>query len=356
MTMLKQFAEQELVKTAKQQIYTDVHFPNGFGIFLEAVLLEQLAQDSDKRRIGGTYLWVDDVKNGGITLETSEYPYIGNSAGTITVTGPSDSLSIFRNLLERHNAEFNGVTPPEHVEVNIEYHEELNPKLWSDNEGEYTLHEDVLEALWENSEAFYEFLDMPELQVEDVIITGSSANFNWTASSDLDIHLVVDMKAVEKEFGKLAVNYFSAQKKVFNDLHDIKIKGVPVEFYVQDKEEEHTSTGVYSISSEDWVVKPRYEKPSVDDAAVKTKAAELMTLIKEITQSCTKADVLEKLMKKLSVMRQAGLDKGGEFSTENLVFKLLRNHGYLDMISDCKTKAYDRNLSVEEEEWSHYKC
>jgi hypothetical protein len=38
---------------------------------------------------------------------------------------------------------------------------------------------------------------------------------------------------------------------LFNDTHDITIKNYEVELYIQDAEEEHTSTGVYSVLNDE---------------------------------------------------------------------------------------------------------
>jgi hypothetical protein len=45
--------------------------------------------------------------------------------------------------------------------------------------------------------------------------------------------------------------------------------------------------------------------------------------------------------------RQSGLDKDGEFSYENLVFKFLRRSGYIGKFFDTSNKALDKELSVE---------
>ena len=45
-------------------------------------------------------------------------------------------------------------------------------------------------------------------------------------------------------------------------------------------------------------------------------------------------------------MRQAGLDRAGEYSAENLAFKVLRRNGYLSRLSALKTAAYDKIMSV----------
>ena len=45
---------------------------------------------------------------------------------------------------------------------------------------------------------------------------------------------------------------------------------------------------------------------------------------------------------------QSGLETGGEFSVENLVFKALRNGGELEKLSDLKREAYDNMMSIKE--------
>ena len=45
-------------------------------------------------------------------------------------------------------------------------------------------------------------------------------------------------------------------------------------------------------------------------------------------------------------MRIAGLKQSGEFSIENIVFKELRNLGYIDHINDHITSNQDKDLSL----------
>ena len=52
--------------------------------------------------------------------------------------------------------------------------------------------------------------------------------------------------------------YFDSKKSLWNQKHkDIKIFGFPIEVYVQDKNEPHASTGVYSLEKNEWKVKPQ---------------------------------------------------------------------------------------------------
>ena len=53
---------------------------------------------------------------------------------------------------------------------------------------------------------------------------------------------------------------------------------------------------------------------------------------------------LKKVWKKIKDGRQAGLEREGEYSIENLVFKLLRRNGYIQRIMDVRKKAYDKQF------------
>ena len=46
-------------------------------------------------------------------------------------------------------------------------------------------------------------------------------------------------------------------------------------------------------------------------------------------------------------MRQCGLEEGGEWSVENIVFKVLRRNGMYERLSDIKTVAYDKSMTLE---------
>ena len=47
-------------------------------------------------------------------------------------------------------------------------------------------------------------------------------------------------------------------------------------------------------------------------------------------------------------MRQSGLDREGEYSFENIAFKVLRRSGYLDKLTTIETRAYDNSLTLDE--------
>jgi hypothetical protein len=49
-------------------------------------------------------------------------------------------------------------------------------------------------------------------------------------------------------------------------------------------------------------------------------------------------------------MRKSGLQRGGEFSTENIIFKVLRRTDFMEILDNYKNKAYDLMATLNEEQ------
>ncbi len=213
---------------------------------------------------------------------------------------------------------------------------QLNPKIWQDGK----LDLEVESKLEDIARAFEEFIGV-DLNVVDYTITGSNANYTWTEHSDLDLHLIV-----KGEVTDAARELFNAKKALWAEQHTITIKGLPVECYVQGENEEHHSTGVYSIVKSQWLVEPKKIKPEVDDSAVEAKKD---SMIHDIETALLSKD-LEKIRTvkdRINKMRKAGLERAGEWSVENLVFKILRNLGLIDQLAEKIRELEDQELSLE---------
>lgn len=229
----------------------------------------------------------------------------------------------------------------------------LNPKVWNnyDDASEATMKPKVREALLKIAEKFAETLQ-DDLEIKDITLTGSLSNYNWSEFSDFDLHLIIDFK----QFGKQAQLYrdlFGLKKQIFNDKHDIKIYGYEVELYPQDSEEAHTASGVYSVMNDEWISKPSKEKPQLERSVLTTKIdswkEKIENLITNIKKEGLKAneEKLERLKKRLKDYRKSGLEKEGEYSYENLVFKYLRRSGLIQKLYDTVSRQTDKELSVE---------
>lgn len=215
---------------------------------------------------------------------------------------------------------------------------ELNPKIWQGGR----LDGRVRLKLLEIARAFVDFVGI-DLDVEDYTITGSNANYTWTDYSDLDLHVIITGEPSDEQR-----ELFTAKKALWAEQHDITIKGLPVECYVQGSSEPHHSTGVYSLTSNKWLVEPKKVKPSVDDAAIEAKKDAVLAQIEQALLS-KDLDKLRSVKDKITTMRRAGLDRAGEWSVENLVFKILRNLGLIDQITDKIRELEDQELSLEQQ-------
>jgi predicted nucleotidyltransferase len=221
-------------------------------------------------------------------------------------------------------------------------HDDLEPNIWGDGK----LKPEIREALMDIAQEFYNTLEV-DAPLEDVRFTGSLANFNYTPKSDIDLHLVIDFSKVD-ENEKLVKNYFDAKRILWNNKHIIIVKGYEVEVYVENIEEQHHSTGIYSIKGDEWILEPQPVEEPVDLTIGDKKAAMIAT---EVEAAMKKGNLsnMRRLKEKIKKMRGCGLETKGIFSPENLAFKKLRNDLVIDRLSRAITKEYDRQFSLPEE-------
>jgi hypothetical protein len=247
-------------------------------------------------------------------------------------------MSLFEELIEDKIGD-------KKIVKSFETKESLSNQIFeSDNQ----MRNDIKTALLKISDEFIESLGI-EFFIHDVVLTGSLANYNWSNYSDIDLHIVIDFEDSDYDFNLLK-EFFDAKKNVWNEKHKIKIKGYDVELYVQDVQEQHVSSGVYSVLNNKWVIEPKQETPEIDDRTILQKAEVYMqkidNLIHKATEGKSILSEIEALRVKLKEFRQSGLDTGGEYSYENLVFKLLRRNGYIERLLKLKTAVTDKKLSV----------
>lgn len=222
----------------------------------------------------------------------------------------------------------------------------LNPKIWKNPEdpSESTMVPKVRKALERIADEFIKYLG-DDIFVSDVVLTGSLANFNWSEFSDFDLHVIIDLTQFEDD-SELYKELFNLKKQVFNDKHNIKIYGYDVELYAQDIEESHYASGVYSIMNDEWLTKPKKFKMEIDNEVIKEKIDCWTEKIDRGLKS-DETKTLDSIKEKLKDYRKSGLEKDGELSYENLVFKFLRRSGHIQKLFDTANNVIDKELSVE---------
>jgi len=229
---------------------------------------------------------------------------------------------------------------------------ELQPDLWDGDK----LGQEVRERLLEIAEDFMAGLDV-EADIEDIRFTGSLANYNWSKYSDIDLHIVADFSKINSDTD-LVKAFFDAARMRWNDLHDIMIKGYEVEIYVENVNEKHKSTGIYSLTDDEWIKKPEPESRDIDFETADKKARDYADRAEYISKEIITKEqdfdrairMIDRIKQKIRDMRKVGLEsEESEFSPENIAFKILRRDGVLNNLTDLKQQAYDAKMSLSEE-------
>jgi hypothetical protein len=249
-------------------------------------------------------------------------------------------MSLFEELIEDKELD-------KKIIKSITSNDTLSDNIFELSGKKYTMRDDIRKRLIEISNDFIESFGV-EFFIHDVTLTGSLSNYNWSRYSDVDLHIIIDFDETEYPMN-LVKEFFDAKERVWNEKHDIKIKGYDVEVYVQDVSEEHISSGVYSILHNKWIIEPEMNKPNIDDRMILQKGEHYAKQIDSLIKKSNKTNILQMiddLRKKIKTFRQSGLEQGGEYSYENLTFKLLRRNGYIGKLIKLKKDITDKKLSI----------
>lgn len=302
--------------------------------------------------------YTDAVKDSLETTSINENIQLNNIVSSL--------INECSNLIKKFDGKSNGVISRNLFE-NIKHNElsdviksfnpqsELNPKLWVNNK----LNSRVRLRLLDIADKFVDTLDISWVKPEDIVITGSLCNYNWSKYSDIDLHILINFKNVH-ERTDFVKSYFDSKKKIWNDTHDnLKIYGFPVELYVQDCNEDHISSAIYSLEKNKWIVEPNKDKMESlkgDKKKIITKVSDIIEIIdsyeKELDNETDiqKIEILGKKVKKLfdkiKRARKHDLHKNGELGLMNIIFKSLRRCGYLKKLVDLKIETFDKIMSL----------
>ena len=233
----------------------------------------------------------------------------------------------------------------------------LNPNIWDGMK----LNPKIRLKLLDIADDFWEFVDVKWVDPISIILTGSICNFNWSDASDIDLHLVVDYSEVDEktEFVK---QFFDMKKNEWNENHSsLEIMGFNVELYVQDSNADLASQGVYDLEENKWISEPSMPQGNFaeeNENAISDLAARIMTLIDELENEIAIAkdtyksryfgELASEFVSHIHKMRHDSLEKQGEDSIGNMVYKVLRRSGYIDKIYDAIYLAYDKENSIDE--------
>jgi hypothetical protein len=224
------------------------------------------------------------------------------------------------------------------VDTAIIFHDTLNPRLWKNNQ----LKPQIRHKLLKIAKHFINFIDIPKINLVDITVSGSNAAYTYTPQSDLDLHLIVNIPSDQLQHLR---PLFDAKKNQYNFKYNVTIKGINIEVYVQDSTQAHHSAGIYSVLDNRWISEPKAERVSIRDSDVEDKVNNYISKI-ELALKSDNIKLVSAVKDEISRIRKAGLEKAGEFSVENLAFKVLRNQGYIGKIRQHIDELETQALSL----------
>jgi len=223
----------------------------------------------------------------------------------------------------------------------------LHPKFWHS----MMLHEAIQDKLMKISLQIMENIQISNF-IEDIILTGSMASYNWHSLSDIDVHFVFDFAKIDKNT-ELVKKMLDLTRMKWNKDHKITIFGHEVEVYFQDSNEQHEAMGVYSLLHKEWKENPVVSPTRPDEFSISRKSRAVIREIDRIQELFVEKRYKESylysvsLKNKIRTMRTSGLSREGVFSVENMTFKVLRNNEKLSLLSFLKNASYDKMMSID---------
>lgn len=226
------------------------------------------------------------------------------------------------------------------LEEAFEVHDTLNPKIWTSNN---KLRPEVETKIIEIVDAFKEYIEIP-IYVSDICLIGSNASYNYTAHSDLDVHIIANFELVDASPEILQSLYNTLRAKFKRD-YPVTIHGVEVELFVEDVKTNAVTNGIYSVMMRRWIKFPK-----------KLTGVTKYNLEKEVdfwTKRANKAiesgdkDDISKVISNIYLLRKNSLAIDGEYGKGNQLFKELRDREVLNDLKSAFNDAMAKSLSLE---------
>jgi hypothetical protein len=223
----------------------------------------------------------------------------------------------------------------------IRFHENLNPTLFNGEKLDPAVRQQLLTI----AEDFMEELGISKLKVKDIVIVGSNVAYTYTRHSDIDLHVLADLSKLDDD--EIYQELFTAKKTVYNDSHDIKVKGYDVELYIQNASQPIKTLGEYSIQNDKWNKFPSKRRANFDEHSTQEKFKKLIQL-SELALRDDSLERIENLLATIRKYRASGLAVNGEFGPENLAYKALRSQGIVQQLYDHRDSLHSKELSLDE--------
>ena len=218
----------------------------------------------------------------------------------------------------------------------------LNPIFfYRDN----SIKSEIKEVLYSRARAFVSELGLKPEDIEDLLIVGSQASFDYASGSDVDVTILLDRGL---NLTKDDLRSLSFAASLYTYKMSPSIDGLDLNFYLSHRNIgslRPAKQGIYSLGKNKWL-KPPSRLCEAHPNYIASKTNSIIELIEECVQDDSQSadGCAEMLLKKLKRYRISGLkSEKGEASTQNMVWRLLSRSGYIQSLKD-KIDAMKRDF------------
>lgn len=206
---------------------------------------------------------------------------------------------------------------------------QLEPRLWTGKELDSTVRKQANTL----ASAIVARIDVNGIAVDDIVIVGSVASYEYDSHSDFDIHIFLNMDGYSGDIGvfnKYIVEFNQANKHRYSG---ITFHGYPVEVLIytgKPSSQMSPGAGMYSVKSGIWLVEPEQSLPHFTKDQILEDARKYISqynrLVTEFNANPDGFDCsrLQALATGMRSYRRAGIESHGIRSTPNLTYRMLR--------------------------------
>jgi hypothetical protein len=137
---------------------------------------------------------------------------------------------------------------------------------------------------------------------------------------------------------------FDAKRRLWKERHNITVHGIPVEVYVEDAGRP-VNGSTFSLLKDQWLKPPKPQPVDWEEDEILAEVAVWLNRMLAVVES-RNLDEIEQFKDQIKQYRTAGLRKNGEFGTENLAYKTLRNLGAISWLMQISVALKDQELSI----------
>lgn len=195
----------------------------------------------------------------------------------------------------------------------------------------------IAQNFWNNVSALF-----GGKEIVDIQITGDLGDLSNPASPDIDLHIVFNKDGLEEDEKDKLFREFEKQKFIQNLERPKKVRGFDVDLFLTDDENQHSDSGLFSLSKNKWI-HPYKLGESFDGRDAERKYYSLGNAIETIaskleSESCTndnRKKLLEKasrIKKKIQIMRPSNLSQSTPLTVASKTYEKLKKEGYINKL------------------------